>query len=181
MCLRLFDGTDWRSVRSPSSFTISQFQGICRPRHCVSSKDSTVFSFVLPQIIAVIEYNMTDEAWSDAVTDPTSLADELSQSLRSGFLHSSEYDSVNVLLIYWEDDDLGCLEEINAVKSMFEGAFSYGVHTLSIPFERSQATLQSDLSQFVLLYGSKVQSLLVMYYAGHGDPSTDLKKAVWAA
>lgn len=124
---------------------------------------------------------MTEQVQLDAATDPDLLADELSQSLRSGFLHSSEYDCVNVLLVYWEDDDLGCLEEINAVKSFFEDALHYDVLILPIPSERSQAALQSDLSQFVLLYGSTVQSLLVIYYAGHGDPSPDQKRAIWAA
>ena len=124
---------------------------------------------------------MTEQAQLNAAIDPNLLVDELSQSLRSGFSHSGEYDSVNVLLVYWEDDDLGCFEEIKAVKSFFEDAWHYDVHILPIPAERSQAALQSDLSQFVLLYGSTVQSLLVIYYAGHGDPSLDRKRAVWAA
>ena len=124
---------------------------------------------------------MTEQVQLDAATDPGLLADELSQSLQSGFLHSGEYDSVNVLLVYWEDDDLGCLEEINAVKLFFEDVLQYNVHIRPIPTMRSQAALQSDLSQFVLLYGSTVQSLLIIYYAGHGDPSLDRKRAVWAA
>ncbi|KAL8920334.1 MAG: hypothetical protein Q9208_006305 [Pyrenodesmia sp. 3 TL-2023] len=70
------------------------------------------------------------------------------RSLQRGFHHSGEYESVNVLLVYWEDDDLGCLEEVNAIKSLFEHAWHYDVHMLSIPTERSQAALQSDLSQF---------------------------------
>ena len=124
---------------------------------------------------------MTEQGQLDVATDPNLLADELSQSLRSGFLHSGEYDRVNVLLVYWEDDDLGCLEEMNAVKSFFEDALRYDVHVLSIPSERSQAALQSDLSRLVLLYGSTVQSLLFIYYAGHGDPSLDKRRAIWAA
>ncbi|KAL9610414.1 MAG: hypothetical protein Q9167_004869 [Letrouitia subvulpina] len=124
---------------------------------------------------------MTEQIQLDAAAGPHLLADELNQSLRSGFLHSGEYESVNVLLMHWEDDDLGCLEELNMVKSFFEDSWHYNVHILSIPSERSQAALQSDLSQFILLYGSTVQSLLVIYYAGHGDPSLDRKRAIWAA
>ena len=124
---------------------------------------------------------MTEEAQLDVVQDSNLLVDELSQSLRSGFLRSGEYDAVNVLLIHWEDDDLGCIKEIEMVKSFFEDACHYDVHILPIPSERSQAALQSDLSQFVLLYGSRAQSLLLIYYAGHGDPSVDRKRAVWAA
>lgn len=121
---------------------------------------------------------MTTQVQLDTATDPHLLADELSRSLQRGFRHSGEYESVNVLLVYWEDDDLGCLEEINAFKSLFVHGWHYDVHMVSIPTERSQAALQSDLSQFVLLYGSTVQSLLVIYYAGHGDPSIDRKRAV---
>ena len=118
---------------------------------------------------------------SDVAADSALLASELSQSLQSGFPHSGEYDSINVLLVYWENDDMGCSEEITAVRSFFEESWRYKVHILPIPAERSQAALQSDLSQFVLLYGATARSLLIIYYGGHGDPSPDRKRAIWAA
>jgi hypothetical protein len=94
------------------------------------------------------------------------------------------YERVDVLLLYWEDDDLGCLKEVKKVQDTFQRIFHYGTKLFMIPSQLSQARLQAELSNFVLNSTSK-SGLTIVYYAGHGDPDDEsdmrLRKLIWAA
>lgn len=114
-------------------------------------------------------------------THSANLANELDRSLSRGFLHSADYDSVNVALLHWEEDDERFAQESQQLQSFFEDTWKYKTSVLPIPSDRPQAALQSDLAQFVMTYGASKQSLLIIHYGGHGDANPDQKKAVWAA
>jgi hypothetical protein len=102
----------------------------------------------------------------------------------SDFPTTAYYNQVNALLLYWEEDDLGCKKEIDKVRETFENRFYYRTQTFVIPSQRSQANLQKALSDFVMETACS-SGLTVIYYAGHGAPDNGsderLSKLIWAA
>lgn len=113
--------------------------------------------------------------------DETELKKELSTQLHDAFPSHSGYESIRAALIYWEDDDLEVQGEVEEIEYFLRATFNYKSSFLRIPSDRAQATLTTDLSNFVYDYGASRQSLLLIFYAGHGDPNTNEKKAIWAA
>jgi hypothetical protein len=97
---------------------------------------------------------------------------------------SQYYTHVNTLLLYWEEDDLGCLKEVKKLKDLLEQHFRYAVYTFIIPTRRPQALLQREISKFVLEH-SLESTLTIIYYSGHGDPDDEtderLRKLILAA
>ncbi len=77
------------------------------------------------------------------------------------------YENVIALLISWKDDDLGVVEEINELKSIFRDTYKFSVETWAIPsgkwrcfnlVRKIQSLLESDDAQ---------GTLFVFYYGGH--------------
>lgn len=92
-----------------------------------------------------------------------------------------DYDAVSVLLLVWQDDDLGCLSEAKQFSALLETDFCYSVREFLIPSDRPQASLNRAISDFLYSNGSH-GNLVLIYYAGHGDPDLDGERdAVWAA
>jgi len=111
----------------------------------------------------------------------TELADELNNSLKTGFPLSSDYESVEVLLISWKDaDDPEIAQEVENLRFFFENTWNFPATPVTIPPIRSQGALQSTLSQFIFNYKESKASLLIVYYAGHGDANPQEMKAIWA-
>lgn len=95
---------------------------------------------------------------------------------------SQGYDSVQVVLIHWaEADDEGIVGEVDKVRKLFDGDFGFSVDEFLIPSQRSGSSLQLMLSNLCYKDDGKQNRLLILYYAGHGDPGGDERRAVWAA
>ena len=107
---------------------------------------------------------------------------ELSNELeRYQSRRSYGYFSITVLILLWEDDDLNCMKEVKLLSAMFKDRFHYEVRQFLIPSERPQDSLNRAISDFVYTFGAK-DNLLLVYYAGHGDPDLEGdREAVWAA
>ncbi|KAL8754111.1 MAG: hypothetical protein Q9199_004578 [Rusavskia elegans] len=91
------------------------------------------------------------------------------------------YNAVTVLMLLWQDDDLGCLAEVKQFSASLQSHFGYKVQLFFIPSIRPEASLCRAISDFLYDYGSS-GNLVMLFYAGHGDP--DLggeRQAVWAA
>jgi hypothetical protein len=113
------------------------------------------------------------EALSKQLSMSDTFRDEFKRSLGDYFVGGTQYYThVNVLLLYWEEDDLGCQKELKKLTGILEEHFHYAVHTFVIPTRRSQALLQREISEFVLKY-SLESTLTIIYYAGHGDPDDE--------
>lgn len=80
-----------------------------------------------------------------------------------------------VLLISWEPklDDLNTSGEVDALEAVFKDLFHYGVvkKQLVDSRHRPQLQIQKILLDFVMEYDDE-STLLIVYYAGHGVPST---------
>ncbi|KAL4917859.1 hypothetical protein BDW62DRAFT_201412 [Aspergillus aurantiobrunneus] len=91
------------------------------------------------------------------------------------------YRQATVLALSWEEDDLGVIQEIRQLKTLFNDLLNFEFREYAIPSDRPQAALFCVLADFVLKFGEK-GNLIVIYYGGHGDPDLDGdKQSVWAA
>jgi hypothetical protein len=90
------------------------------------------------------------------------------------------YCAVHVLLLEWEEDDLGVNRVSSELKNVFENSFTFeSVQSFKIPSQRSYEALEARLLVFKQLHSAK-QHLLIVYYAGHGY--LDLQNRMhWAA
>ena len=93
---------------------------------------------------------------------------ELWDSSRASKAHPAyPYTAVNVLLLDWEEDDLGVASIIPELFDVFHNAFGFDAACYSIPSERSYQALESQLQQFKQRFSSEGR-LLIVYYNGHG-------------
>ena len=97
-------------------------------------------------------------------------------------IRDQRYAAVNVLLISWKDDDTNSAAEIKQLKTIFQDSFNYTVCSYQIPSADSQASLNYQIASFLKAFGG-LDSLLVIYYGGHGGPRTERSKSpcTWAA
>ena len=94
---------------------------------------------------------------------------------------SQRYQAVNVLLISWADDDLGCGAEIEELGRMFREVFCYAVWPYRIPSLDSQRILGVTVARFIEAYGGE-DKLIIAYYGGHGGMNLSSKSpCTWAA
>lgn len=92
-----------------------------------------------------------------------------------------EYATVAVLVMFWQDDDLGVFEEIKQLSSLFSNVYNFTVRQFVIPSYRAEAALTRGVGDFVYEFGGD-DSLIILYYGGHGDPDRNGdKQSVWAA
>jgi hypothetical protein len=113
------------------------------------------------------------------MANPKTIAQELSDSLGSSFPRVSEYDRVYTLLMFWEEDDLGCAPEVAALSELFTTKFNYTCRVLRIPSQRAEAKVTHEISDLLLTEDAE-RRLIVVYYGGHGRSGLG-QSAVWAA
>lgn len=94
--------------------------------------------------------------------------------------HDIRYSKVQVLMLRWEDDDLGVITELNALEHVFVDLYHYAVQTYSIPSEKPDKALKRRVLDF--LEDDGPETLLILYYAGHATSSLQTNEApIWSA
>ena len=86
----------------------------------------------------------------------------------------SQYDKVEVLLLYWLDSDMGTNtnKEVDDLESVFVKDFGYHATRAHLN-ENSKKKLQVEVNYEVANFVRKhdgPNTLLIVYYAGHGSP-----------
>ncbi|KAL8912470.1 MAG: hypothetical protein Q9172_007502 [Xanthocarpia lactea] len=84
----------------------------------------------------------------------------------------SQYDKVEVLLLYWLDSDMGTTKEVDDLESVFVNKFGY--HATRAPLngnskKKLQVKVNAKVANFVEEHDGP-NTLLIVYYAGHGSP-----------
>ena len=74
-----------------------------------------------------------------------------------------------MLTMFWQDDDLGVLEEIKRLSSVFSNLYKFIVRQFVIPSYGADAALTRGVGDFVYEFGGE-DSLIILYYGGHDDP-----------
>ena len=93
---------------------------------------------------------------------------------RGPYKNPSTYKKVEVLLLCWAENsnDFTTKEEVGRLQSVFENRFRYNTHIEyldnSTP-QRLQVRVNSKVATFVDNHDGP-DTLLVVYYAGHGRP-----------
>ncbi|KAL8800581.1 MAG: hypothetical protein Q9182_005092 [Xanthomendoza sp. 2 TL-2023] len=89
----------------------------------------------------------------------------------------SRYSDVSVLLLKWASDNLGVIHEVVKLKDLLQNRFNFACELWNIPSEDPE----DELTQKILRFrkGKQHDSLILLYYAGHGDGNPD--ECIWAA
>ncbi|KAE9367715.1 hypothetical protein N431DRAFT_444815 [Stipitochalara longipes BDJ] len=90
----------------------------------------------------------------------------------------SRYENVHVLLLRWEEDSMGVQYELDDLAKSFETGYGYATETWLIPSAKSHFALMEKALQVVRNFG-KADSLLIVYYAGHGHMNAS-RQAMWS-
>ncbi|KAL8936126.1 MAG: hypothetical protein Q9216_005093 [Gyalolechia sp. 2 TL-2023] len=113
------------------------------------------------------------------VKDVETLCQVLNQALSAAFPKSSRsrYTDVYVLLISWEDDDLGVATEVDELEILFRQLYQYKTDHWKIPSTKSHNAVVRRIMQSLEEFES-IDKLLIVYYGGHGYMNED-RQCVW--
>jgi hypothetical protein len=75
------------------------------------------------------------------------------------------YSRVLVLLLSWEEDDLGVESELNRLQEVFVGIYHFTVERFRIPSLKSAIEVHRRVMEFV--GKDEVETLRILYYGGH--------------
>ena len=79
----------------------------------------------------------------------------------------SRYQRVRVLLLRWEEDEMGVQYELDDLAKTFRELYGFEIETWLIPAAESHLSLMGKAFTTVQECG-KAGNLLIIYYAGHG-------------
>ncbi|MCJ1232526.1 hypothetical protein MMC14_000479 [Varicellaria rhodocarpa] len=80
---------------------------------------------------------------------------------------SRRYSGTFVLLLRWEDDDLGTEIEVNNLEVVFGDVYHYDIKRYLIPSDDPITQLEYKLNDFRRAYDNGT-NLLIIYYGGYG-------------
>jgi hypothetical protein len=92
----------------------------------------------------------------------------------------NRYEEAHVLLLSWEDDNLGVEREIKRLKHVFSVLYRFDVQEFRIPSTTPGKATTFRIGSF--LENDSPSSLLIVYYAGHARLSIQTNEPpIWAA
>jgi hypothetical protein len=109
-------------------------------------------------------------------------ADDLQEAVNAAWpdRHHNRYSEAHVLLLSWEDDNLGVDRDIRELGQVFSRIYRFHVHEFRIPRKTPGKATIAKVSTF--LENDRQDSLLIVYYAGHGRLSHQTNEPpIWAA
>lgn len=93
----------------------------------------------------------------------------LDAALRPG---GKQYVATRCLLTCWQDDDLGCKTEVDALAVVLLDNYGIPSESYGIPSQKPQTQLSQRLLSFDTKYDDNSE-LLIFYYGGHGGNTAD--------
>lgn len=121
--------------------------------------------------ISLINYHLKDLAtFGNLVTEAANAAFPKTQT--------SRYKEVHVLLLSWEEDSLGVIQEVLELQDVFRQTYFYDAEVWRIPSDHSYKALRKRLNTFLDDFEDK-ESLLIVYYGGHGYMNDD-RQCIWS-
>lgn len=106
--------------------------------------------------------------------------DDLNTGLRNTFPRSTApYKRSHVLLISWEEDDLGTVSEIDELGALFRDQYRFTTEHFKIPTEDAEDQLEEKLV-IARNQHAKESDLLIIYYGGHGILD-EQGRSIWKA
>lgn len=113
------------------------------------------------------------------ITDIETFGKVLNSAVAAAFPNAGiiRYREVYVLLLSWEDDDLGVRNEIRRLEAVFRDFYGYTVEQWKIPSRVSHNALVYRIMQSLQDFESN-DKLFITYYGGHGYMNDD-RQCVW--
>jgi len=87
------------------------------------------------------------------------------------------YNDVQVLLLRWEQDDMGVAWELDDLAITLKNVYGFNTETWLIPTTQPHLSLMGKAFKMVQNFGNK-HNLLIVYYAGHGGMSPS-RQPLW--
>ena len=110
--------------------------------------------------------------------------DHINQAAKTSLPRESRrYAKVHVLLLRWQEDDLGTEKEINDLEEILKGLYNYETERFVIPSDDSTIQLEDALNDFRRARDGEA-NLLILYYGGHGaleHRSDHAGRSIWKA
>ena len=75
------------------------------------------------------------------------------------------YSEVHVLLLSWEDDNLGVITEVSELQDVFRQVYCYDVEEWRIPSDHCYKALRKQITRFLNEF-EDMNNLLIIYYGG---------------
>jgi hypothetical protein len=130
------------------------------------------------------------ESKSNAHTHYATLREQINSKLVGQF-EDKPYAAVKVLLMTWDDQDLGetINEETNDLRSVFDGKYGFETERYKIPSKDPEVMLQKKISDAIadltcldVDKGAGIgKKLMIVYYNGHGTEDRLSGRLLWAA
>ncbi|KAF8851278.1 hypothetical protein BDZ45DRAFT_696080 [Acephala macrosclerotiorum] len=89
----------------------------------------------------------------------------------------SRYKDIRVLLLRWEEDNMGVQYELNDLAKTFKSTYGFDTEIWVIPTAKSLFALNRKTWQFIEDFGN-ADNLLIVYYAGRGLMNGS-RQALW--
>jgi hypothetical protein len=118
---------------------------------------------------------------SEKIPSIKTFAKDLKEAVNSALssTNKSRYRYVYVLLMSWADDDLYVNEEVDQLGSVFSRYYNFDVQYFKIPRRSPGLSANSRIISFIEQGG--MDTLLIVYYAGHARLSHEIQPPIWAA
>ena len=95
------------------------------------------------------------------------LSDLIETARRKTYDTCDRYNTVHVLLVSWEEDDLKVIDEVEELEKVFDRTYGFCTERYQIPSDNSQLQATRRWIDF-LDHAKSKKDLLIIYYAGHG-------------
>lgn len=81
------------------------------------------------------------------------------------------------MLLRWADDNLGVIQEVTKLRDLLQSRFHFSAEIWDIPSDDPEDELTRKI--LLLRKGKQSDSLIILYYAGHGGGDTE--ECIWSA
>jgi hypothetical protein len=118
----------------------------------------------------------------DHVADIDLVAAQINAAVQAGWAtrHEIRYSKAYVLVLFWEQDDLGVHTEINELRDVFEERYHFKVQEYKIPSRKPHRSVMNRVEKFLDLESK--ETMLIVYYAGHAKRGRQSNEAsIWFA
>jgi hypothetical protein len=102
------------------------------------------------------------------IRDIEKLGADLNEAVQAAWptRYNVRYSRAHVLMLSWEDDDLGVAREIKPLRHVFRDMYNFNVHEYQIPSVKPDLSLKGAMFQFLSEFDGN-DTLLIIYYGGH--------------
>jgi hypothetical protein len=168
------------------SFRADEVKDIVKNEKSTDLDESTQHNPAEPFGNSLIRLNTHDTALMALVDEHIPSVEKFGEDLQVAITaawptrHGNRYKEAHVLMLSWEDDNLGVEREIRRLKHVFSALYRFDVQEFKIPSKTPGKATTSRISDF--LENDSPNCLLIVYYAGHARLSNQINEPpIWAA